>query len=241
MLSQTTRMPKGVTNAALWQTLGNAGIPDPTWAHVYAEDFDTYRSGDFVTTVVGSGTAAQAAYDGGALLLTTSASINDAVYMQLQQPSFLLGDGKEVFFKFEGKLGNVTTEDFYCGLLDADTTPLVPGNGVAVVKAAGAATLALQIDIGGAITSYAFPATCLLQSNVAFEIGIHIDGQNNVEAFFNPTSGPYEPSAATGRGACLRVNAATLPNVLTGPSFGLRTSSAAAKTLYADSVVAVKQ
>ena len=40
--SQTTRIPDGVTNAAPWQTFANAGVLDPSWAHVYHNDFDTY-------------------------------------------------------------------------------------------------------------------------------------------------------------------------------------------------------
>ena len=64
----TTRMPNGATNAAPWQTMAAAGLLDPTWAHLYSNDFDTYAAGDWTATVVGSGTQALQAADGGSLV-----------------------------------------------------------------------------------------------------------------------------------------------------------------------------
>lgn len=236
MLSQTTRMPNGVTNAAPWQTLANAGIPDPTWCHVYAQDFFTYNAGHFAVTVVGTGAVSQIAYDGGAVQLTTSGAINDAVYMQLNQPCMKLGIS-EAFFKFEGVLANATDEDFYAGLLDTDTSPLVPGNGVCLVKASGGNTFALQVDVGGVVTSYALPSVMAVTAGVAFELGLHIDSQGVVEVFFNPGSG-LGPRPVNGSGALFRV-APTLPTALVGPSWGIRNSTAAAHTLTVDSVVSI--
>src|SRR5258706_2992742 len=115
--SLTTRMPNGVTNAAPWQTMGASGVPDPTWSHLYVNDFDTFNTTDWTTTLVGTGTQAKTDYDGGAILVTNSAGATDATYMQLTNAGFKLGSSKAMFFKFAGQLSAVSLDTFYCGLV----------------------------------------------------------------------------------------------------------------------------
>lgn len=111
--SATTRLWGGLTNAAPWQTMANSGIPDPSWAHVYHNDFDSYVTTDWTVTLVGLGTTALAVgVDGGALLQTTTAGVADAIFNQLVQAGFKLIPGKSTYFKYTGLLSDVINSVF---------------------------------------------------------------------------------------------------------------------------------
>lgn len=240
--SATTRMPAGVTNAAAWQTMGNAGAPDPTYYHQYANDFDTYAAGDWTVSLVGTGTQAlQAGYDGGGLALVTTAGAADADYMQLVQAGFKLVAGKEVFFKWAGQIQTDLNEFFYAGLIAKTATPLAgnpdglflrksPGGTVQLIGATGGVTTVLA-DTG-------FTPTLATD----FEIGFHVDVQGNVEVFYNPTTGNNPISAAAGvpRGRVAAAYGPSLPASVLTPSFGLLNNSAVARTLITDYIVAAR-
>lgn len=240
----TTRMPHGVTNAAPWQTMAAAGIEDPTWSQLYAEDFVVYRTADFTTTVAGSGSAAATPFDGGAVLLTTSTGATDAVYQQLVAASFKYNAGRDLFFKFAGQLSDSTNCDFYAGLLNNTNTPLSATDGVWIKKASGSQALSLVVSTGGTQTTAAFPSGNTVADGVYFELGIHVDYLGNVEAFFNPTTGDNQPPSTANRGRDVAIFntalSAALPTTLLNPSWGLRNGAAAAKTLTVDYVVAVR-
>ena len=250
--SLTTRMPNGVTNAANYQTMGAAGIPDPTWAHVYSNDFDTYAAGDWTVTKVGTGTVALTAADGGSLLVTTTTGAADAVYSQLTAASFKLQSGKDTFFKFAGILADVVNEVFYTGLIATSSTPLAAADGVWISKASGSQTLTLNIVVGGVATTAAFPASNLLVAGAFFEVGFHVDYLGNVEGFFNPGTGAdwqqlgptSSNSTLTARGRQVFVPNNSITNGLTAvtlnPSFGILNTSAAAHTLNVDYITAVR-
>jgi len=241
--SITNRFPNGITNADATETLGAAGFPDPTWAFVYANDFDNYVSTDFTTTLVGTGTVAGTDFDGGAILLTTTTGAADAVHLQRRNAQFKVGANRDTFFKFAGQLSDVTNSAFYCGLLPLTTTPLATSDGLFLYKASGAATLVLRSIVGGTTTDTALPANELLVAGSRFEIGFHSDPQGNVEVFFNPGSGltVQNPAAGDSRGrvaAMYLQGAATLTTALLSPAFGIVNATGAARTLTADFLVA---
>jgi len=248
--SLTTAMPNGLTNAASYQTMAQAGIPDPSWAHVYHNDFDTFLASDWTITKTGTGTTALTAGDGGLLLLTNTTGASDAIYMQLVAAGFKLVAGKDVFFKFVGTLSAVVNDVFYCGLINTTTTPATPADGVYIIKPTGAAALQLVTMVGSVATTVNFPATAIPVAGTQFEVGFHIDYLGNVEAFFNPTTGadwqqldPLSSSAGamTTRG---RVAASIAPSLTTANlnvSFGLLNSTGVANTLTVDYVTAVRQ
>ena len=250
--SLTTAMPNGLTNAAAYQTMAQAGIPDPSWAHVYHNDFDTYLASDWTVSKTGTGTVALAAVDGGQLLSTTTAGAVDAIYNQLTTASFKLVPGKDAFFKFAGILADVTTEAFYAGLIATSATPLAAADGVWIYKAAGAATLSLSCVVGGVTTSFAFPVTALLVAAVQFEVGFHIDYLGNVEAFLNPGTGAdwqqLTPTSTNptllGRGRLVFAPNSSitggLTQVLLNPSFGIVNAAASAHTLGCDYITVAR-
>lgn len=250
--NQSTRTPGGLTNAAPGQTLANYGLLDPSWAHTYFNDFDTYVASEWTVTAVGTDTEALTPFDGGALLLTTGAVAADAVYMQLVDASFKIGSQltppKDTFFKFSGQLSTASTSTFYAGLIATSATPLAAADGLYIYKAVGAATLALVSVIGGVTTTVPFPASCIITANTPFEVGIHVDTQGNVEAFWNPTTGlnpvGYSQSAAgLASGPVARLTAGATPVVTTAllnVSFGVMTSTALAVALTADYILAAR-
>lgn len=247
-MSTTTRMPNGVTNAAPWQTMGNAGIPDPTWAHLYSNDFDTYNSAEWTATVVGTGTQALTPYDGGALLLTNTAGATDAINMQLLAAGFKLLPGKRTFFKFAGQLSDIVNSVFYAGLIAQSTTPLTATAAIYLTKAAGSGTLQLVTKLAGVSTVTALPALAAVVAGTPFEVGFEVAENGNVSAFFNPTTGANPISAAAaaagqaiGAVAKQPVANAGLTQALLTPSFGIVNTTAAARSLTVDYVVAARE
>lgn len=236
----TTNMPNGVTNAGAGQTMSQAGLLDPSWAHVYHNDFDTYAAGDWTVTKVGTGTAALAAAAGGQLLLTNTAGAADALYNQLTAASFQVSGGKDVFFKFRGVLSDVVNSVLYAGLIATTATPLVLGDGVYLSKPTGSGALQLNCVVGGTATVVPFPASCLLVNAVSFEIGFHVNSLGQVEGFFNPGTGPQSSNPdQTQHGRVALALPAALTTALLNVSFGLLNSTASARTLSVDYVTAV--
>ena len=252
--SLTTRMPNGITNAAPYQTMAAAGMPDPSWAHVYHNDFDTYAAGDWTVTVVGTGTAALSASDGGMLLLTTTGAAPDSVLMQLKVAGFKCVPGKEVFFKAVlNGFSDVITDTIHAGLIATGTTPLAAADAVYLLKGNGASAWTLNAVIGGVTVSAAFPAALNMVAGVPMEVGFHIDYLGNIEGFINPTTGadwqqldPLSDSASAMkvRGRSAYIPASSLPNgitqVLLNPSFGITNGNATVHTLGVDYITAVR-
>ena len=56
--SQVTRMPNGMTNNGQDSIFADLAALDPTQAHVYMQDFDTYTAADFTVTDVGAASQA---------------------------------------------------------------------------------------------------------------------------------------------------------------------------------------
>lgn len=251
--SLTTTMANGVTNAAAYQTMAQAGIPDPAWAHVYHNDFDTYLASDWTVSKVGTGAVGLVAGDGGRLSVATTAGATDSTFNQLTFAGFKAVFGKDIFFRFIGQLSEVTNDVFYCGLISTTATPLTLGDGIYISKPTAAAALQLNCVVGGVATVIPFPAACVLTAAVDFELGIHVDYLGNVEAFWNPTTGAdwqqLDPlsnaaGAMVSRGRVAAVANANITNgltqVLLNPSFGLLNSSAVARTLLVDCVTVVR-
>ena len=237
--SQTTRSPNGITNAAPWQTMADAGIEDPTWAYVNHHEFDRFAAADWTTTLVGTGTVAGAAGLNGRITLTTTAGIADAVYLQHAYASQQFTPGKEHFFKCLGQLSDVVNDVFYAGLIATSATPLAAADGVYLLKAAGQSNMTLQSVIGGVTTSLAIPGSTITAAT-DFECGFHITANGDIEAFFNPTTGPNTPvGSVTGRGPNTVLHAPSLTQVLMNLSVGLLNSTAVARSATIDYLTSV--
>jgi hypothetical protein len=240
----TTRMPEGLTNAATWQTMGLAGLPDPTWAHTYAQDFDQYVAADWSLTGTGTPAAALVAGNGGILQLATTAGATDASFLQKTPAAFAVNTAnKQTFFKFGGTPSSAAGA-FYCGLAAIGSgaeSALV--NGIVLYKAAGAATIVLDIIVASAHTTFAFPAACVVTAATFIELGFAVDAVGNVLAFWNPTTGYNQVNggvvgSVTTRGCVAVAAAPTLPAVNMAPIVGYTNNSAVAQTVNIDFLVA---
>ena len=257
--SLTSRMPNGLTNAAPWQTMGASGLPDPTWSHIYANDFDTYAAGDWTIALTGTGTVAKTDFDGGAILVSNTAGATDSQYVQLTNAGFKIHPGKATFFKFAGQMSDILNSTFYCGLVQKGATTIASITDGIFISKDTSTTGALTLHVRQASTNYqvALPALNAIVANTYFELGIMVDYLGNVAAFFNPTTGSNPISAAAaasgqnrGRDAALYANGGpgpipptqtvpvVVPTALLTPAFGLLNASAAARTLTVDYIVA---
>jgi hypothetical protein len=240
--SLTSSNPNGLTNASRFGTMGSSGVPDPTYSHIYSNDFSTYAAGDWTITLTGTGTAALIAGDGGILQLTTTTGTTDAVFVQQVQPTFTIDSGKQMFFKFAGSLADATLPAFYCGMLNQTTTPLAPTDGFYCYKTAGSTSLHFAVVVGSVSTSISTPIVLNLAAGVYFEIGFQIDQYGNFAIYWQPQTGtqlapnPLVNPVAKGRIAQYTPAAFTTVNL--SPSFGIQNSTAAAKTLNVDYIVA---
>lgn len=239
MTSPVTRMPKGVTNAAPWQTLAHFGAPDPTWVYKNFDEFNRYAAADWTVTVTGTGTVAATAFAGGAIALTNSAGIADAIYMQHPVATHQLIAGKDHFFKFRGQLSDVTNCVMQVGLIATSTTPLTAADGIYFLKATGQANLTLVSVIGGVSTSVALPSSEALVNATPFELGFHVTPQGDIEAFFNPTTGDNPINSANGdaRGYVAKLIQPGITQALLNLSMGILNSTAAARSLTADYIL----
>jgi hypothetical protein len=239
--SLTTPFPNGVTNAKLESTMAAAGSPDPTYSHMLSDDFDTFITGAWTDTIVGSGTATVSAFDGGELTVTTSAGATDSLFIQKPFTGFALNAGKQMFFKFAGTLSDVTNEVFLAGMCNSSTTFAGVTDGIYIQKPSGTATLNLVINVGGTAVTVPFPAACVLTAATKFEVGFMLDSLGNVAGYFNPLTGTQvmlNPAANNqARGRVCQALVPALTAVVLAPTFGIQNSSAAAHTLYADYIV----
>lgn len=162
----TTNSTNGITNIASDNILGQIKQLDPTQAHTYFNDFDTYVAGDWTVTETQAGaTQAITNEDGGVLLLTNSADDDDLVALQLSKETFKFEANKPLFFKARFAVSDATQSDLVIGLQITDSTPLAVTDGVYFSKADGAATLNFNVVKNSTATTASAIATL---SNATF-------------------------------------------------------------------------
>lgn len=243
-ISKTTNMPNGLTNAAPWQTMGMAGVPDPTWAQIYHNDFNVFIATDLTASLTGIGTIVLTATDGGAVVITTGAGATDANSYQVPVAGFKLTPGKKAFFKASMTLDSVTLSTVFAGLIITSATPNSAANGLFIRKAAGSSLLYLVHRVGSVETATAFPAAAIPVAATQFEVGFAVDELGTVTGFFNPTTGGdallTNPSGFV-RGPVVQMTGVTLTTALLAPTYGQINSSAVARATTLDYLVAVRE
>jgi hypothetical protein len=241
--SLATPHPNGFNNCKLEGTMASSGVPDPTYSHLFVDDFDTFLTGVWTNTIVGTGTASVlAGGDGGQLNVTTSAGATDSLFLQRPAATNKLNAGKQMFFKFAGILTDVTNEVFLAGMCNSSTTFAGITDGIYIQKPSGAAALNLVINVGGTAVTVPFPATAVPVASTYFEVGFMVDWLGNVAGYFNPLTGTQVilnavSSPNAGRGRDCQSLTPPLTTAALAPTFGIQNSSAAAHTLYADYIV----
>jgi hypothetical protein len=194
-LSRTSRMPYGLTNAAPRQTMGNSGIPDPTWARVIALE---YINNNDLTALTANGSAAMstAAGVGGSATLTTGATANtlgaEATAQAVFQVPTVANNLGRMFFKWQGQIDSLLGTLQVGFVASAASSP----QGIYIQSAVTTGALSLIVKNGTGTSTFPFPTGQALVAATSVELGIEVDTIGNVFAYFNPTTGA-EPLTGT--------------------------------------------
>lgn len=223
-----TRFPGGLSTRKSTDPMGSFSRPDPTDAHVYFSDFDTYVAGDWTITVVGTSTPALTAGDGGLLDITTSATSADSTFLQKTIASFTFEAGKPAWFASRLKVSTLATT-IAVGLQIIDTTPLAVTDGIYFLSttATGALTGIVRKNATTGSTSV---AAGTLVADTFTELAWYWDGRDTVSFYQDHVI----------KGSVTGVAANYLPDTVCSVSFGLQTDSANARTMTVDNFLAAK-
>lgn len=175
-MKTTTRFPNGATNVEKPVTLGDYIAQDPSKAHQFFDDFDTYTAAQWtVTETDAAATEALLNADGGVLRLTNTAADNDLIAMQKVGESFLFDVTKSLWFKALFRISDATQSDLVIGLQITDTTPLAVTDGVYFLKVDGSAAISLLIVKNSTVTTVPVGT---LTNNTFYSIGYVFDNRN---------------------------------------------------------------
>ena len=200
------RLPAGSTADAPFQPWADCGAGDPFFYHVFSDDFDNTLgpTGLYTVSKGSTGTAAHTAGDGGLGTLTTAATNNDYVSLQLPAASFTLPQGalagKKLFYGARLQLSDVNASAFVAGLCDTTATIFTTiTDGIWFSKASGSSQLVLNIASGGVTQSYNVPTAAYSLVNATnLDFAFSIDRYGNVLAGVGAQMFGYIPQSGTG-------------------------------------------
>jgi hypothetical protein len=238
--SLTTRLPNGLTNAAPWQTLGDSGQLDPSWAYTYFDDFFSLFAAEWVFNGTGTPVLGQLNAEGGMIKITTTAAAGDTAVLQKTPTCFKIattGNGKATYFKTQ-ILTDANNGLFNVGLIG--TTPVTPIDGMFFTKADSSNQINFGMSIGGVLTTVLLPSTCIWSTGVYIELGFEVTAAGQVNIFYNPGTGANPPPTNMARGPVASFTPAAFPTALLAPTFFMRNLSAAAQNMNIDYVFASK-
>src|SRR6266576_815825 len=127
--SPPLRYPSGGSTSPDHYALGNYTFRTPMRLNEYFSDFNTYAAGDWTVTAVGGGSSALSDANGGKLVVTSGASLNDIQGNQLTKKTFAFTTGSQVWFSINVALTNATNGAFMAGLGNTFAA-LTPTDGV---------------------------------------------------------------------------------------------------------------
>lgn len=218
----TTRYPNGLATRKKTDPFGNYTHPDQTDEHRFIDDFNNYTSSSWTITVVGTSTPALVAGDGGLLGITTSTANNDSAFLQKLPESYSFETGKEAWFGARFKVSALTSV-VVMGLQVTDTTPEDVTDGIYWVSTTATGALTAYVRRNATTGSSSIAAGTLVADTYT-ELAWYWDGKDTVTF--------WQDRVAVG--SITGVAANYLPDTTTAISFGLRTTTAAAKTMTVD-------
>lgn len=224
----STNFPDGVTNVTESATLGSFVNTDPTKAHTWFDDFDSFTAANWTVTETQAGaTQGVVDGDGGILALVNSAADDDLNAIQWSKETFKFEAGKRLWFKARFKVSDATQSDLVIGLQITDTTPLAVTDGTYFVKADGSTSLSLVVTKNSTATTTTGVAT--LADNTYVSVGFVYDGASKIDVYVND----------------VRVKSSVTTNLCDDEdltvSIAVQNGEAAAKTLSVDYVFVAKE
>ena len=243
--TKPVRFTKGVSNQPSFSPLGDFPIPSPLAAHIYINDFDDYHAGEWTVTTT-TGTTARLAFNGGALIQTTAATLNDIQSNVKNPASFTPVAGQGVWFMWRGQLANASDCTFQVGLQTGGTF-LAPTDGIYFTKAAAATSVNLVIRAASVSTTVPIPTFAFANATNAM-LAFYYDGkQITAWASNSPSTGvPVTNPGTTNSPSVYTATTGTqtltnLPTANLSIGFGLSAGSANARTMTTDYILAANE
>lgn len=218
-----TRFPNGISTRKSTDPFGQYFHPDQTDEHRYIEDMNNFTSTAWTNTVVGTSTPALVAGDGGILSIATSATSSDSSFLQRVPEMYSLETGKPSWFSCRFQVSALTSVVVF-GLQVTDTTPEDVTDGIYWVSTTGTGALTIFCRKNATTGSTSSTAAGTLVAGTYTELAWYWDGKDTVNFYQDRVQ----------RGSLTGVAASFLPDTTLTPSFGLRTTSAAIKTMLVD-------
>lgn len=157
-----TRFPNGLVNASDTGIFGDMPLPDFSAMHYYEDDFDYYNGPVTATTTNGytlsgtAGTAALAAFDGGAFNLI-GATTGFLATWQRATGNFQLASGLPTWFRWIGQLNTLASSgQMIAGLMNITATPFTAGqitDGVWFSTAITTGEISINVAQNGTVTT----------------------------------------------------------------------------------------
>ncbi|MDE2022545.1 MAG: hypothetical protein KGI71_06580 [Patescibacteria group bacterium] len=240
------RYPSGASVSPRNTLFGEYPSPYPIRTAEYSNDFFAYVAADWTVTA-STGSTALTAGNGGQIIQTTAATLND-IQHNLKNPACIaFTPGYQTWFAV-----NLQTNDLTSGViagLQAGGTAFAPNDGVYFTRASGSANVALNLSKGGVTTTLA--AVTTLPAATAVSLGFFYDGKSTPTLYVFSSAGlasltaysqPYYQGGVVvkevGVNASSGVLLTNLPVVNLSPAFGIQAGAAAAKTMTTDYLVA---
>lgn len=243
MSSAPTRFTSGFTQDAIFQPLGQIGIPDPFFYATYADDFLPYTAGSYtVTATSGSVAAASASGTGGRILMTTGATATNFAEIQQGIANFAYVAGKKLAYLVRVNAADVINSEIMCGLIQTTTTPFTVSDGIYFHKAAGATAVTLSVVnesvVVGSITMPSFTNSSQFTANADQDLAFYVDRNGNVKAFMGyHLIGQHNQNRSL-LGPTGVIRASTMTGAINGlpinPTVAVRASTSAAQTMSVD-------
>lgn len=232
-MTEPTRYPTGVTNAAKDSAMGMLPMLDPTKHIVFFDDFFGFTAADWTitTTELGTGSATEAMIEGlgGLLQITNAAGDNDNDFLQWTKEHFQIQSGKQAWFAARLKVSDATESDLVIGLQITDTTPLAVSDGIYFQKDDGDANLDFHVTADSSSTSETAVST--LADDTFAVLAFHWDGEDTVSV--------YKDNVRLARVTVSSTVLAALDDELLCVSLGIQNGTDAAKVLTLDYVLAI--
>lgn len=157
---------------------------DPFRLILEADDFvKTPNAASYVTTVVGTGTAAVIAGLGGILQLNTSATLNDSVSWQHSPSDTSFTSTLQGWFHCLVKPQDSTLPELLIGMTNSTTTPLTATDGFYFHKAAGSQNVDLVFKNASVVTTIA--AIGVMADLTSIKLSLYYNGKGELAYYVN--------------------------------------------------------
>ena len=244
-MGNPVRFTSGFTQDAPFQPLSQVGAPNPFFYATFHDDFIDYNVGDYTVTAAGGSVAGtEADGNGGRILFTTGATATNFAAVQLKVASFQYVATKKLAFLCRIQAADVSLPVINAGLIQTTATPYTVTDGIYFTKAAGSTNIVVNVVTGSTVIGTA-TLTGLLTNATDIDLGFTVDRLGNILIYAgNNLIGQQRQDVAT-LGPAAKIYASALTGAMTtallNPTLAIQTSTAAAKTLYADFLYAAME